>query len=330
MRRPPFWLMRQAGRYLPEYRALRRQAGSFLELCYSPELAAEATLQPVKRFAMDAAILFSDILVVLDGLGARVGFHEGEGPRVEPVREIGGLSGLSIDGVVEHLSPVYETVARVRDGLPRDVTLIGFAGAPWTVATYLVEGGASKDFRWVKSWAFGDPEGFGQLVDMVMRATVAHLVAQAREGAEVLQIFDSWAGVLPPRAFDRWCIAPTCEIVRGVKAEFPEIPVIGFPRGVGPMIGRYAERTGVDAVGLDSGVALNWAVSLLGDEIVVQGNLDPVMLLVGGDVMVEAIKEGLATMQGRPYVFNLGHGVLTKTPVENVARLAETIRNWNG
>ena len=325
---PPVWLMRQAGRYLPEYQRLRREAGSFLELCYTPALAAEATLQPVERFGMDAAILFSDILVVPDALGAEVSFAEGEGPRVSPVRNVGDVAALRPDGVGEHLAPVFETVARVRRALPEEVALIGFAGAPWTVATYMVEGGSSRDFAIAKTWAFDDPDGFQRLIDHIVGATIEYLAGQVEHGAEAVQLFDSWAGVLPESAFQRWCVAPARAIVEGLRAACPGVPVIGFPRGAGVMTRDYVEATGVDAVGIDSAQPAGWAARFLQPKCTVQGNLDPVSLLVGGAQM-EAETGAILDALGRgPFVFNLGHGIRPATPPEHVARLVETVRAW--
>ena len=327
--RPPFWLMRQAGRYLPEYRALRERAGGFLAFCYTPDLAMEATLQPVTRFATDAAILFSDILVIPDALGAEVTFKQGDGPRIDPIRSAEQLSSLSLAGLEERLSPVYEVVSRVSNELPEDVTLIGFAGAPWTVATYMVEAGSSKDFALTNSWAYENNSGFAALFDLLIKATSRHLVAQIRHGAEVVQIFDSWAGALSAEMFERLCITPTRQIVARVRAAAPGVPIIGFPRGAGVNMVSYARETGVDAVGLDTTVPLDWAAREIQTHCAVQGNLDPVLLRTGGSRMVTAIREILANLAKGPFVFNLGHGVLPDTPVENVALLASTVRNWS-
>ena len=324
----PLWLMRQAGRYLPEYRRVREHAGSFLELCYTPELAAEVTLQPVGRFGLDAAILFSDILVVPHALGVEVAFHEKTGPRLAPVHSASDLSRLDPGATGERLAPVYETVERVAARLAEDVALVGFAGAPWTVATYMVEGGTSRDFAATKLWALGDAEGFGRLLDVIVEATAAHLIAQVNHGAEVVQLFDSWAGALPDSAFRRCCIAPTRAIVDRFKAVHPDVPVIGFPRGVGTRLCDYAEGTGVDAVSIDSGVSPAWAAQKLQKRLAVQGNLDPVYLLAGGDAMIEAARTILDALGRGAFVFNLGHGVLPETPPENVALLVETVRAW--
>ncbi|MFQ5958963.1 MAG: uroporphyrinogen decarboxylase, partial [Alphaproteobacteria bacterium] len=320
--------MRQAGRYLPEYRRVRKRAGSFLELCYTPALAAEVTLQPVARFGLDAAILFSDILVVADALGVEIAFHDKSGPRLAPVRSVSDLSTLDPAGVDRHLGPVYETVERVARALPEGVALIGFAGAPWTVATYMVEGGTGKDFAKTKLWALDDAEGFQRLLDIVVEATAAHLIAQVTHGAEAVQLFDSWAGALPESAFRRCCITPTRTIVDRFKAAHPEVPVIGFPRGIGARLRNYAAESGVDAVSIDSGVSPAWAAQELQPRLAVQGNLDPVYLLAGGRAMTEAARPILDALGGGPFVFNLGHGVLPDTPPENVALLVETVRAW--
>ncbi len=320
--------MRQAGRYLPEYRRLRKSVGGFLELCYTPELAAEITLQPLKRFSMDAAILFSDILVVADALGVKVMFAEGSGPRLAPVSGAADVAALRPQGVHARLAPVYETVERVAGALPAGAALIGFAGAPWTVATYMVEGGASKDFAATKRWAFGDAEGFQRLIDVLIEATSEYLIEQARRGAEAVQIFDSWAGALPESSFERWSIAPTRAIVERFHAACPGVPVIGFPRGAGLKLRDYADAAGVDAVSLDSGVPAYWAARELQPDRAVQGNLDPVHLLAGGDAMRREICRVLDALGRGPFVFNLGHGVLPQTPLENVALLAETVRGW--
>jgi len=322
--------MRQAGRYLPEYRALRAEAGSFLDLCYDPKRAAEVTLQPVRRFSPDAAILFADILLLPEAMGQALRYAEGEGPVLEPVRDVAALTGLRIEGVHARLAPVYETLARVADALPEEVALIGFAGAPWTVATYMVEGGGSVDHRHVKRWAFADPDGFGALIDLLVEGTAEYLAAQARAGAEVLQLFDTWAGVLPAAEFERWCVRPTRAIVERLRADGIQVPVVGFPRGAGVGYRRYAEATGVDAVGCDASLPLEWIAEVLQPVVAVQGNLDPQLLVVGGAPMAaaaEAIREHLAP--GR-FVFNLGHGIVPETPPEHVAALAERIRGWSG
>lgn len=323
---PPIWLMRQAGRYLPEYRELRQQAANFLELCFTPALAAEATLQPIRRYAFDAAILFSDILVVAHALGQDVNFKEGEGPVLSPIRSAGELQQLSLDAVAERLAPVSATVERVAALLPPDVALIGFAGAPWTVASYMVEGGSSRDFAAVKSWAFADPAGFTELIDLLVEATVIYLTGQIRAGAEVIQLFDSWAGVLPEAAFRRWVIEPTRRIVTALKEQFPPVPVIGFPRGAGLMYRAYFTETGVAALGLDTTVPPAIARKTLQSLGPVQGNLDPCLLVAGGEAMAQGVQAILEAFGAGPFVFNLGHGILPGTPPEHVAALVELVR----
>ena len=319
--RPPWWLMRQAGRYLPEYRAVRARAGDFVSLCLNPELASEVTLQPVRRFGMDAAILFSDILLVPRALGQRLSF-ENDGPRLEP------LSALNALGQVDMgmLYPVGEAAHRVHAKLPNETTLIGFAGAPWTVATYMIEGGTSRDFHRVKALAYRDPSQFDALVETIATATVEFLTLQIEAGAEVVQLFDSWAGALSPGGFDRWVIAPTQRVVASLKTKFPNVPVIGFPRGAGLQYQRYAEETLVDAVGLDTAVPPVFAHEHLQPRVSVQGNLDPVMLLIGGDPLRRAATEMRAAFGKGRYIFNLGHGVLPETPPEHVEELACILR----
>jgi uroporphyrinogen decarboxylase len=323
---PPFWLMRQAGRYLPEYRALRAKAGGFLDLCYRPELATEATLQPIRRFGMDAAILFSDILVVPDALGRSVAFREGEGPVLAPLRSVDEIDALSVDAVVERLAPVYEAVERIAALLPAETALIGFAGAPWTVATYMVEGGGGSDFAITKDWAFRDPDGFQRLIDRLVEATILHLSQQIAAGADAVQIFDSWAGVLPEAAFRRWVIDPTRRIVAGLQEKHPQVPVIGFPRGAGLMYRSYFVETKVTAISLDTTVPAGIAHKTLQSVGPVQGNLDPLLLVAGGVALDEAVHDILDSLSGGPFIFNLGHGIVPATPVEHVSRLAELLR----
>ena len=318
--RPPWWLMRQAGRYLPEYRAVRAQAGDFVTLCLTPNLAAEVTLQPVRRYSMDAAILFSDILLVPRALGQRLSF-ENEGPKLEPLDNVDTLRPVDLD----MLAPVGEAAARVRAALADTSVLIGFAGAPWTVATYMVEGGTSRDFHRVRAWSYRDPDGFAALVDRIGAATFDFLALQIGAGADVVQLFDSWAGALSPAGFERWVLAPTQKLVARLKARFPDVPVIGFPRGAGVFYERYAAETGVDAVGLDTAIPLPFAKERLQTCVAVQGNLDPVLLVVGGEAMRKAVIELRATLAGGPYIFNLGHGILPETPPEHVAELSRLL-----
>ena len=324
---PPIWLMRQAGRYLPEYRALRAKAGSFLQLCYNPALAAEAALQPVRRYGLDAAILFSDILVVPDALGQAVSFAEGEGPRLEPIRNPSDLVRLRPEATEAKFARVCEAVARLRQDLPEGTALIGFCGAPWTVATYMVEGQGSADQAQARLWAYRDPAGFARLIELLIDTSIAYLCAQIDAGADVLQIFDTWAGALPDLEFARWVVAPTQRIVAGVHRRHPEVPIIGFPRGAGLRIGDYAEATGVQGIGCDAAVPLvEMAVLAKKHRRVVQGNLDPLVLAAGGQPSDAAASRLLEAMHGRPFICNLGHGVRPETPPEHVARLVALVR----
>ena len=318
--RPPWWLMRQAGRYLPEYRAVRAKAGDFIALCLTPELAAEVTLQPIRRFGMDAAILFSDILLVPRALGQKLSFENG-GPRLEPVSDVADLRAADM----AMLAPVGEAVRRVRRELPEQTALIGFAGAPWTVATYMVEGGTSRDFHKAKRLAYGDPARFEALIERITAATLDFLNLQLEAGVEVVQLFDSWAGALSPDGFDRWVIEPTKRLVSAIKERSPGLPIIGFPRGAGLLYPRYARETGVDAVGLDTSVPTDIGRDHMQRHVTVQGNLDPVLLLVGGDAMRHSVEALRRTLGNGPYIFNLGHGVLPETPPEHVAALAKLL-----
>ena len=324
---PPIWLMRQAGRYLPEYRATRAEAGDFLTLCYTPKLAAEVTLQPIRRYGFDAAILFSDILVVPDALGQAVRFAEGEGPRLEPIRSVDGLGKLSIAGAAQKFDIVAETVARLRQDLPAETALIGFCGAPWTVATYMVQGQGSADQAEARLWAYRDPAGFQVLIDVLIAASVDYLDRQVRAGADCLQIFDTWAGSLPDDEFDRWVVAPTRAIREAIGDLHPDIPVIGFPRGAGATAVWYVTETGVDGIGCDTATP-PFVMSEAFDEedVVVQGNLDPLLLVAGGARLDERVDEILDLMRGKRFIFNLGHGIVPQTPPENVARLVARVR----
>ena len=323
--RPPWWLMRQAGRYLPEYRELRAKAPDFLALCRTPAAAAEITLQPVRRYGMNAAILFSDILLVPHALGQKVGFREGEGPVLEAIAESAAIGRLDMNGLGGGFEPVFEAAARAAAALPPEVALIGFAGSPWTVASYMVEGGASRDFAHVKEWAYRDPESFGRLIELLVEATTVFLAGQIEAGADVVQLFDSWAGVLSEAGFERWVVAPTRQIVERLRRRFPDRPIIGFPRGAGLLYERYAEATGVDAIGCDTAVPLRHMRERLQPLAAVQGNLDPVALLAGEPVL-EAAVTGLRRALGQgAWIFNLGHGVLPQTPPEAVASLARIL-----
>lgn len=317
--------MRQAGRYLPEYREIRQSVSGFLELCYTPDLAVEVTMQPIRRYGFDAAILFSDILVVADALGCGVDFVEGEGPKLQTMRDEAAVAKLSRSRLHSHLAPVYETVRRLRESLPEDTALIGFAGAPWTVTSYMVEGGGSKEFQEARLFAKRDPEAFTQLIDLVTEATADYLLAQVKAGAQALQIFDSWAGVLPPDQFRRWSEVPIGKIVRRVKEIYPDIPIIAFPRGAGVLYEQFVENVPVDGVSLDTTVPPAWANTAL-KKLCLQGNLDPISLLVGGEAMLNEASHLLETFANRPFIFNLGHGVLPATNPSSVERLVEHVR----
>jgi uroporphyrinogen decarboxylase len=323
--RPPWWLMRQAGRYLPEYREVRSRARDFVELCLTPALAGELTLQPVRRFGMDAAILFSDILLLPYALGQTLTYRDREGPVLDPVADGPALMRLDPTRALERLGPVFEAVERVHAALGPQTALIGFAGAPWTVATYMVEGGTSRDFRRVKSWSYRDPQSFGALIELLTAATTDWLSAQIAAGAEAVQLFDSWAGVLPEAGFEQWVVAPTRQIVAALKARHPACPIIGFPRGAGLCYEAYVAQTGVDAIGLDTAVPAAFARNRLAPRVVVQGNLDPVLLLSGGPALTAAVAELRRSFAGVGWIFNLGHGVLTETPPEHVASLARAL-----
>jgi uroporphyrinogen decarboxylase len=323
---PPVWMMRQAGRYLPEYRAIREKAGSFLKLCFNPALAAEVTLQPIKRFGFDAAILFSDILVIPHALGQTVRFVEGEGPRLDPLSNSAALKALSREADYEILAPIYETVRRVKADLPANVTLIGFCGAPWTVATYMVAGRGTPDQAPAKALAVNDPATFAALIDLLVDASAGYLIKQLDAGAECLQIFDTWAGSLPPEDFERWCVAPTKRLVATVRAARPGTRIIGFPRGAGPNIPRYVRETGVDAVSLETAIDRDFARESIQGQVPVQGNLDPDILRAGGDALDRAVDEVLQAFSAEPFIFNLGHGILPDTPIAHVERMLARVR----
>ncbi len=340
---PPVWLMRQAGRYLPEYRAVRARAGSFLELCYTPELAEEATLQPIRRFGFDAAILFADILLVPHALGQELRFVEGEGPRLDPVGDVAGLGRLRpVDEIDEVLAPVYETVARLARSLPGEVALIGFAGAPWTVASYMVAGRGTPDQGPARAWMYRDGQGFGRLIDLITQATVHYLDRQIEAGAEAVMLFDSWAGSLAPEMFVRFAIDPARKIVAALEARHPGVPVIGFPRGAGAMYPKFAAATGVAAVALDSAVPLGWARAAMSPSdapsesgpgssrvvpgVALQGNLDPMLMVTGGAALTETARRLVAAMRGAPHIFNLGHGITPDADPAYVEQLLRAVR----
>jgi uroporphyrinogen decarboxylase len=323
--RVPIWLMRQAGRYLPEYRALRMRAGDFLELCYTPALACEITLQPVRRFGMDAAILFSDILVVADAVGCRPAFVEGSGPRLEPVRDARAVAALRTSGVSARLAPVYETVQRLRQDLPPQMALIGFAGAPWTVAAYMVEGEGSKEFYATRVFAWRERETFARLIELLTEATVEHLRGQIAAGADVIQLFDSWAGILPEPEFRRWCQDPVARIVSALKADFPEVPIIAFPRGAGSYYQSFVGAVPIDGLGLDTAAPAGRVRCEL-PGICLQGNLDPAALLAGGPGVLREADRIVQSLARGPFIFNLGHGVLPETDPEEVAALVAHVK----
>jgi uroporphyrinogen decarboxylase len=323
------WLMRQAGRYLPEYRALRAKAGSFLDLCFDPQRASEVTLQPVVRFDLDAAIIFSDILLVPHALGQRVDFVEGEGPRLEPLAAT-AVRGLDPEGITRRLQPVFDAVGLARSRLAPDKTLIGFCGAPWTVATYMIAGRGTVDQAAARRFVLLNESAFADLIERLVEASVGFLLGQIRAGARVVQIFDTWAGVLGEEAFERWCVAPTKAIVERLRAAVPEARIIGFPKGAGLRLERYVAATGVDGVSIDWTVPLRFARDRLQPQVAVQGNLDPLILATGGGALDAAIDRILAGLGGGRFVFNLGHGVVPDTPVGNVERLVARVRRWRG
>ncbi len=323
--RPPIWIMRQAGRYLPEYRETRTRAGNFLELCYTPDLAVEVTLQPLRRFDLDAAILFSDILVVPDALGQSVRFQTGEGPILEPVTET-GLGVLRPEQALERLAPVLETVSRLRGIIDADKTLIGFCGSPWTVATYMIGGRGSPDQAAARLYALRQPEDFARLIDILVETSISYLVAQFNAGADVVQLFESWALNLDEVAFRNWVIEPNRRIVEGVRRIIPDAPFIGFPRGAAGNLAAYAAATGVNALGLDYATPLGWARSALPPALPVQGNLDPLRLVAGGAQLDRRVDEIIAGFSGRPHIFNLGHGIVPETPIAHVERLMARVK----
>jgi len=322
---PPMWMMRQAGRYLPEYRALREVKGGFVDLVYDSEAAAEVTLQPLKRFPqLDAAILFSDILIIPFALGQNLSFVAGEGPRLTPPLTSSAIDRLA--PVKGRLEPIYETVAKVKAALAPDKTLIGFAGSPWTVATYMVAGQGSRDQAETRRLAYADPGAFAAIIERIEQATLDYLSGQVAAGAEAVQLFDSWAGSLAPAQFEQWVIAPTARLVEKLRAKHPKLPVIGFPKGAGGKLAAYARETGITALGLDETVDPLWAAKALPAKLPVQGNLDPLALFAGGAALSSATRLILDAFASRPHIFNLGHGILKDTPIAHVEALIRQVK----
>jgi uroporphyrinogen decarboxylase len=323
---PPVWMMRQAGRYLPEYRATRERAGSFLDLCFNPQLAAEVTLQPIRRFHFDGAILFSDILVIPYALGRKVDFVAGEGPKLEPISD--AQTAQSIRREVDHgkLDPVYETIKRVKAELPADVTFLGFCGAPWTVATYMIAGHGTTDQEPARLFAYRHPDAFDDLISVLVKASAEYLIRQLKAGVDAVQIFDTWAGILPPEEFARWCIAPVRRIILAVRDEIPDAKIIGFPRGAGTILEKYVTELPIDAVGLDWMIDKTFARERIQKVKPVQGNLDPVALIAGGEALDRAVDDVMRAFSDGPFIFNLGHGITPQTPIENVERMIRRVR----
>ena len=323
---PPVWLMRQAGRYLPEYWPLRDKAASFLDFCYTPALAAEATLQPVRRFGFDAAILFSDILVIPDALGQKVAFEPNEGPKLDPILTAEDFVKLNERIDCGRLSPVFETIERVKTTLPGETALIGFCGAPWTLACYMIAGKSTSDQAPARLFAYRHRDLFRSLIDRLVQASIDYLARQIEAGVEAVQIFDTWVGVLPFAEFERWCLMPVEAIVAGLRLRHKDARVIGFPKGAGHHLLDFAARTGVNAVGLDSSVDPRWAAKTFDRGLVLQGNLDPLALAAGGPALETGVRHILSAFRGRPHIFNLGHGVLPHTPIQHVEFMLDFLR----
>ncbi|AFX99713.1 uroporphyrinogen decarboxylase [Candidatus Endolissoclinum faulkneri L2] len=323
---PPIWFMRQAGRYLPEYKEIRKLTGGFIELCLNPQMACEVTMQPIKRFNLNAAIVFSDILLVTLALGYKLKFIEGQGPVISPIETEKDITSFNEDKFHTRIKNVYETINRLKEILPKEIPVIGFAGSPWTVAAYMLEGGSSRDYTKIKIWAFTRTKSFQLLIDLLIDATIAYLDKQISAGVQIIQLFDSWAGIAPESIFRKAIIEPTKKIVKQIKSLHPSIKIIGFARGAGAMIRDYASYTGIDAVGLDSTIPLSIA-SELQNIIPVQGNLDPIALLVGGSALKTETNRIMQSLSSGPFIFNLGHGILPNTPVNNVIELIKQVRS---
>jgi len=327
---PPLWMMRQAGRYLPEYREVRAQAGGFLDLCFNPDFAAEVTLQPIRRFNFDAAIIFSDILVIPYALGRSVRFEVGEGPRLDPLDTPEQVATLQPQADFGKLEPVFEALRRVRAQLDPTIALIGFCGAPWTVATYMVAGRGTPDQGPARMMAYRHPEAFAKIIDTIVENSITYLLGQLKAGADVLQIFDTWAGVLPPREFQRWSVEPTKRIVDGVRAKVPNAKIIGFPRGAGALLPGYVDATGVDAVSIDWAAEPAFIRERVQSRVAVQGNLDPLVLIAGGDALDRAIDDVLSNYASGRFIFNLGHGITPETPIAHVEQMVKRVRDYRG
>lgn len=323
---PPLWMMRQAGRYLPEYRAVRSEAGSFLDLCFSPKFAAEVTLQPIRRFGFDGAILFSDILVVPHALGRRVEFVANEGPTLDPLEDPAAIDTIARDLNHAMLAPVYETIGLVKQALPPEVTFLGFCGAPWTVATYMIAGRGTSDQAPARIFAYRHPQAFAKLIDILIEASASYLVRQLRAGVDAVQIFDTWAGILPPAQFARWSIEPTRKIIELVRREIPDAKIIGFPRGAGTQLEHYAKALPLNAVGMDWMIDKTFAREKVQSRVAVQGNLDPLSLIAGGAAMDAEIDAVLEAFSDGPFIFNLGHGITPETPIAHVERMIARVR----
>ncbi|MGH6850303.1 MAG: uroporphyrinogen decarboxylase [Methylocella sp.] len=323
---PPVWLMRQAGRYLPEYQALRAKTPSFLEFCYTPSLAAEATLQPVRRFGFDAAILFSDILVIPDALGQKVAFEPDEGPKLDPILTAADFAKLKPRLDCRRLSPVFETIQLVKTRLPAETALIGFCGAPWTLACYMIAGKSTLDQAPARLFAYRQRDLFQRLIERLVQASIDYLGRQIEAGVEAVQIFDTWAGVLPFAEFERWCLMPVEAIVAGLRLRHKDARVIGFPKGAGHHLKDFATRTGINALGLDSSADPRWAAKTFDRGLVLQGNLDPLALAAGGLALETGVQQILSAFRGRPHIFNLGHGVLPCTPLQHIELMLDFLR----
>lgn len=320
----PVWFMRQAGRYLPEYMEVRNSTSNFLEFCYTPSKAAEVTLQPIRRFDFDAAIIFSDILVIPDALGMDVKFVKNEGPVLEAIKEQSDIKKLKFNE--DFLNPVYEAISLTRDKLPKDKSLIGFSGAPWTLATYMIEGGGSKDYFATKKFSYQNEDDFSNLIDILSDSVTKHLINQINAGADALQIFDSWSGVLTEYQFEKWVIKPAAKIISEIKKQFPDVPVIGFPKGAGVFYKKYAEVTGINAISFDQNMPCGWIKDNI--NITVQGNLDPIALAFSKEKALDSTKKIIETFKDKPFIFNLGHGIIPQTPIENVEEVVKFVKNY--